>query len=889
MKKRLLNILILCLFTSTMFSQISWNQAKITSDEAAILKDRNIPTSAKIFSFDLNELQSQLANAPLRGSYNGISNTVIIIPDATGNMLRYAVEEAPVFAPELQAKYPEIRAYAAYGIDDKSAYLRFTVSPYNGLNGIVLAGDRSETIIIESAPQNTSKAIIFNRSERTTIKMPFECSTDDQFTSTEDKFTANRIQAADDSILRTFDLAMSVTGEYSAFHGGTLPLVNAAIATTIARNNSIFEIDFAVTLVLIASNDNVVYLDGATDPYNSTSDANYNSVLQSTLTTQIGEANYDIGHLMGGIGNNGNAGCIGCICVNGSKGSGYTTSTNPIGDTFDVDYVAHEFGHQFGANHTFTHSSEGAGVAQMEPGSGSTIMSYAGITGATDVQPNVDPYFHAISIDQITTHAKSRTCDVETATGNNIPVVNAGANITLPIGTPFFLSGSATDGDGADVLTYCWEQYNEENAANAYPDPAAANNNRPLFRSYNPTTSTDRTFPKLEDLLANGVNGNVWEKVPTVGRTADFRLTVRDNRAGGAGNSFDDMLVTWDATRGPFEITSQATSGVSWTSGTTENITWNVNNTDVMTGASNVDILLSTDGGLTYPTALASNVSNNGAATITVPNNPAPYCRIMIKPTGAQFFAINTVDFAIDYMVSTTCDERFTSNPAIAIPDNGGAFETVGLASTSTKTFGNGVFLKININATHTWIGDLRFDILSPDGTQLSMYNQGCNGGDEDMDVIFFDDGGALVCATPVVGDVQPIELFSALDGETAGGTWTLGYVDQADVDTGTLNSWYVEICETTTSALSIDNQDFTIFNVYPNPTNGMVNISLSTFEDVKVTLYDISGRQIYSKTLENNSNTFNENIDLSGIASGVYLLNVKSGSKTATKKLVIQ
>ena len=889
MKKKLLTSLAFCLFAVTIFSQTTWNKTTISITQKEILLERNIPLKGNVYSLNMDSFKSQLSNAPQRGVSLRESNTIIEIPNTNGDLIKYRVQEASVFAPGLQEKYPEIRAYAGYAIDDASTYVRFTVSPYNGMNGIVLKGNRSQTEIIEVVPGDISKSVIFKRSDRKNNKTPFGCSTEDNLHVDIDRTNESRNQASDDSILRTFDLAMSVTGEYSAFHGGTLGSVNAAIATTVARQNSIFEIDFAVTLVLVATNDNVVYLDGSTDPYDSVDDANYNSTVQSTITAQIGEANYDVGHLMGGIGNNGNAGCIGCICVDNLKGSGYTTSTTPIGDTFDVDYVAHELGHQFGGNHTWTHNGNEGTNAQMEPGSGSTIMSYAGITGATDVQANVDPYFHAISIQQITDHAKSRTCDVESGTGNNIPVVDAGANITLPIGTPFILTGSATDDDGADVLTYCWEQFDENNAGTTYPDETSSDSNSVLFRSYNPTTSTTRTFPTLPDLLAGGVNGNTWERIPTVGRAADFRLTVRDNRAGGAGNSFGDMIVTWDATRGPFEITSQAADGILWTSGNSEDITWNVNNTDLMAGASNVDILLSTDGGLTYPITLASNVANNGAATITVPNNPAPYCRVMIKPTGAQFFTINTVDFALDYMISTTCNETFSSNPAIAIPDDGSAFETVGLTSTSTKTFGNGVFLKLNINATHTWIGDLRFDILSPDGTQLSMYNQGCNGGDDDMDVTFFDDGGALVCATPVVGDVIPVELFSGLDGETAGGTWTLGYIDLGAQDTGTLNSWYVEICETTATALSVDYQDFTVFNVYPNPTNGLVNISLSTFEDVKVTLYDISGRHIYSKMLENNSNTFNKSIDLNGIATGIYLLNVKSGSKTATKKLVIQ
>jgi chitodextrinase len=341
------------------------------------------------------------------------------------------------------------------------------------------------------------------------------------------------------------------------------------------------------------------------------------------------------------------------------KGSGFTSPGDgiPSGDNFDIDYVAHELGHQFGANHTFTQSNEGTGV-QMEPGSGSTIMGYAGIT-SLDVQPHSDPYFHAISIQQVTNNIKAKTCSVNTATGNAIPTVSAGLDYTIPKSTPFMLIGTATDANG-DTLTYGWEQMDSQSNSTA---PNATKTSGVNYRSYNPTTSPIRYFPRMTSVLTGATTTAgtelTVEALSSVARTQNFRLTVRDNRASGAANNSDDMIVTVNATAGPFSVTSPNTA-VSYIGGTSQTITWAVAGTTANgVNCANVDILISTNAGTTWSTLLAAT-PNDGTQAVTIPNTAGTTNRIMIKGTNHIFFDVSNTNFTI---TSGTTDTVAPSTP----------------------------------------------------------------------------------------------------------------------------------------------------------------------------------------------------------------------------------
>ena len=652
MKSKLLLLIV------TMATTLAWSQSKVVwqkqkASSNTILKENHQSLKEfQTFSLNTDALRQALEGVAQRNDFSISSSTILSFPNSEGKLERFTVKEAPVMHSDLQARFPEIRSYVGQGVDNASSVLRFSLTPA-GFSGMTLSANGSNTFI-EPVNEGLNSYVVFNRESRINVNDDFECSVSARVRQTVDSNPNTALRNADDSILRTYRLAVSATGEYTQFHGGTKAQALAAIVTTMTRVNGIFEVDFNVTMTLIANTDDVIYTSTSSDPYGNTT-SGYNSALQNTLTSNIGEANYDIGHLFANLQNNGNAGCIGCVCVNNQKGSGWTSATNPVGDFFDVDYVAHEMGHQFGANHTWTFGGNEGTNVQVEPGSGTTIMSYAGITGSnTDVEQNVTPNFHAVSIEQVTDYIKTTSCQTNTNTGNAVPVVDAGSNYTIPRSTAFVLEGSATDADTpSNALTYSWEQMDENNASSTIPSATATTG--VAFRAYEPTTDSNRYFPRLET-IKTGATSWKWEVVPNVARSLNFRLTVRDNVAGGGTNNSDDMVVTVNGTAGPFLLNSPNTN-VTWDAGTTQTVTWNVaGTTGNGVNAANVDIFLSTDGGDTYPITIASGVANDGSHDIVVPDNQGNQNRIMVRGSNHIFFDISNSNFTIGAPVVCNAD-----------------------------------------------------------------------------------------------------------------------------------------------------------------------------------------------------------------------------------------
>jgi len=667
MKKSLLTIIFYSIFMTGFTQSFYWEKIKIIpSEKNSFLKNFN-ENKYQVFSLDLDKLKAQLDGVPSRNNISSSSMAEIYFPDNNGGMERFQVSETSTLAPEIALKYPNIKTYIGFSLDNPGTRIRFSITP-QGLKTMSTYPNKPTLFTVPLNKGNVSQYITYDRNVRIDSKEDFECLTENEYVPIKEITSFNR--DANDQILRTLRIAISTTGEYTNFwddgdntNGDAQEDALAAVVSTLNRTNEVFEVDMAVTFQLVSGTE-IIYPTASTDPYSSSSP---NGQLQSTLTSEVGESNYDIGHLFDYGSNNGNAGCIGCVCVDGQKGSGFSShqfTDNDGGpymdDFFDIDYVPHEIGHQMGGNHTFSMSSEGTGV-NYEPGSGTTIMGYAGITGADDVQDHSDPYFHYGTINQVLNNLENKTCWTSTVITNNPPVANAGSDYTIPQGTAFKLVGSATDLDERDVLTYSWEQVDDGITTRSTFGPTKTSG--AVWRSRPPSTNPTRYMPVKSRVLSGEltetnpgvtVDNISWETVSTVARSLDFALTVRDrSETNGTGqfpqSDFDFMTVTVDGNSGPFAVISQ-TANETWNVGESQTVTWDVAGTaSGIVNTPTVNIYLSTDGGLTFPFLAANNVANDGSHTFSVPptNGDSNQLRIMVEGNDNIFYAVNSTNLSL--------------------------------------------------------------------------------------------------------------------------------------------------------------------------------------------------------------------------------------------------
>jgi hypothetical protein len=685
-------------------SSLLWTEIPEETVTAPVDQIHIRATELSLFNLDEKRISSVLDDAPLEIDPATIDDSVtLVIPNPDGRFESFAIVESSILEPELAARFSNIKTYRGQGIENPASTIRldFTV---HGFHAQVLAPDNGdyyidpwihqETEIYASyyshdalrQPDSQFEEVGVDKSHllehgidangdladyedyklhehedgkpctcpMCTAKLLQQGDAGDVEVASRDSATdldsgGSRFAPPFGTELRTYQLAVAATGEYTSFHGGTVADGMSAIVTTMNRVNGIYENDLGIRMVLVGNNDQLIYTNANADPYTNNDGFAMLGENQANIDSVIGNANYDIGHVFS-TGGGGVAG-LGVVGRTGSKARGVTGQTAPINDPFDVDYVSHEIGHQFAGNHTFNGDSGNCaggnrnGSTAFEPGSGTSIQAYAGICGNDNLQPNSDAMFHSLSIDEIRAYVTSgvgNSSATITGTGNSIPTVDAGANYVIPAGTPFELTAVGADADSGDVLTYSWEQ---RDLGPQQDVSAGDNGSSPLFRTWDPTTDPTRSFPRTQDLL-NGTT-SIGETLPTTDRTLNFRVVARDNASGGGGVVSDDITVEVNTTGATFEITSQ-NSATQWNGGSQQTIFWNVAGTTANgINTANVDIFLSTDGGVTYDTVLAAGVPNDGSHDISVPNILTTNGRIKVKGAGNIFFDINNDNIEI--------------------------------------------------------------------------------------------------------------------------------------------------------------------------------------------------------------------------------------------------
>lgn len=641
MKSRIIVSIVLIVFT-----------AQISAAQSLWQLNVDVKNSDNSVSDNSNTLM-KLEHAQLKERlYRNEKDILLQIPLPNGTLSTFELNHSAVMAPELAKKFPMIKTFTGVEVGNPMNSGRFDITP-NGFHGMfsydgkivfVEPIDKSSVEKYRSYYREHNKGVS-DSIHKTILRAPKHIPAAIRGIEALEKGSRKLSSlGAAISQIRTYRLAVSAVGEYTAYHGGTVESALSEIVTMVNRLNEVYLRDLSIKLELVADNDKLIFTNSATDPFNNND--NDGSLNTDVIDDAIGAENYDIGHVVGTGG--GGLAVVGAVCFEGYKGDGVTGSPNPVNDAFYIDYVAHEIGHQFGAYHTFNGTAGACDsgrdrVAAYEPGSGSTIMAYAGICGNQNLQNHSDPYFSVKSLEQIddfVTSSIRSSCGAIESEENNVPEVNGGSDYSIPAHTPFELTGTATDADG-DSLTYSWEQYDLGNASSSAAEQID-DGSRPLFRVFEPTDTGTRVFPKLANVLAGSTS--IGESYTTTNRDLNFKLIVRDNKGGVA---IDDVLIQVVDKGEAFAVTAPVSSD-SWTE-QDATINWNVVGTDeAPISCTNVDIYLSSDGGSNFDTLLAENVANTGTANITLGTTQSDSARVKVKCVNNVFFAVNNGDFAID-------------------------------------------------------------------------------------------------------------------------------------------------------------------------------------------------------------------------------------------------
>lgn len=657
--------LVLGLFSSLMAQIPTPNFWTPVAQEAIVLPasaKRTIePTVLRTFQLDYNAMEALLKQAPMEFTREARERALpISLPMADGSMRAFNVVESPVMAPELTAKYPAIHTYSGIATDGSGVIVRLGVG-YKGFHAFIFGDERGSSQSLRPyAEGQNSIYMAYKVSDLPSdpaLEAQLTCGTDDfgSYLHDDPAHSEHAVLAereAEPQPLKIYRAAIAAQGEYSIFNGGTKPLVLSAIVEAMNYINAILERDFGVRHQLIANNDEIIFLDPATDPYTGENDlSSWLEQNPSAINPVIGINNYDMGHAFcrtGAFGVIGKA-ALASVCDVLRKGQAASSWFTPNNEKFYLT-AAHEMCHQLNGRHTFNNCPPNADATQpegaFEPGSGSTIMSYTSACGSQNLQSQEDPYFHIgniIQVQNFLAQGEGNLCGELIAADNNSPTASTdipSIGLYLPVSTPFLLTGSGTDPDG-DELTYCWEQFDLGPSSTLGSPTGTA----PTFRSYLPVSTPNRSFPGIQTVISN--NPSDVEVLPTYNRQLTFRMTVRDNHAGGGGVDWVEVKMQSTTTAGPFLVT-YPNELITWNVGENQIVTWNVANTDgPLVKCHSVNIHLSTDGGQTYPIMLASGVPNTGSYCVVVPNNVTNNARIRVQADDHVFFDISNANFKI--------------------------------------------------------------------------------------------------------------------------------------------------------------------------------------------------------------------------------------------------
>ncbi|MEZ5056594.1 MAG: M12 family metallo-peptidase [Saprospiraceae bacterium] len=788
---RILFTLTLSMMLSGLFAQTAPNfwvytpEAQLKSNPD--LERDLMPTEYLTYELNLPALKEYLKDAPEKGSQTDFT---MRFPLKNGQFTTFRVWEAPVMHPDLAARFPNIKTYEGRSL--KGNYSISFGYGDHGFHGSIREG-KNFTYIDPYAISDTRNYQVYDV-KNTNIdaangpaaacgfnpavhgsdlneKLDMTYLKDD----VQGKVNADKVE------LRTYTMVMACTGEFANRQGGTTSGVLSAFNTMIDRLNQIYQMEFAATFIIHPETDKVIFLNPVNDPYPQGNEGGeILGINANVVNARINRNSYDISHCFTARCNDvGGIASLGSLC--NQNASGVTCHSGGSVSFTVVNITAHEVGHQFSCSHTWDNCGSPQRSTPYEPGSGTTIMSYAGLCGAQNIVNGInDDYFHVNSLEQayFFTHvANGNSCADVTVTENHYPVVSLPYinGFYIPNGTPFVLEGAANDEDGDD-LTYCWEQFDQ--------DPIVANigfpvGNSPIYRSYYPGEDSIRYFPRIGTIL--GYQDTLpWEMLARYARDMTFRLTVRDNDPNAGGVRWEEVAFHLDDNVRPFEVTWPNDTVESIKVGERVNITWEVADSyESPVNCKAVNILLSLDGGYTWPITLSENTQNDGSELVFIPETTlTDRARIKVEAADNIFFNVSSKNFDIldsdapGYTVQISPTFHYACLPEVYSLDIKTAsllnydstlnVEVIGLPNGATASFtnttiqpGESISLEVDLpNGLGT--GFLNFDVLIYPNTGDTILTR------VDMELVS-NDFGNIALLTPENGadGIQEVPTFS--------------------------------------------------------------------------------------------------------------------------------